>query len=204
MFCQRQWALIHIEEQWEDNFRTVDGTVMHESAHNSAFFEKRKDLIITRGLEVASAHMGIRGVCDVVEFRKNANGISIFGQSDKYDVIPIEYKRGKPKEDDCDIMQLCAQAMCLEEMMCCEIPEGFLYYGETKRRNRIIFSETIREKTISVIEQMHKLYSERHTPKAKRTKSCNACSLKDICLPILMNNKSASEYIKAFIRDIGE
>ena len=204
VFCRRQWALIHIEQQWADNFRTVDGSVMHENAHNNRFNEKRKDIVITRGMAVSSASLGLSGECDIVEFRKNDHGIEVFGKDGKYTVVPVEYKRGEPKEDESDIMQLCAQAMCLEEMLCCEINEGFIFYGDNKRRYKVILDEELRERTRAVILEMHSLYSRKYTPKVKRTKSCNACSMKDICLPVLMKNKSASEYVKKYIESAGE
>ncbi|MGN0595094.1 MAG: CRISPR-associated protein Cas4 [Hominimerdicola sp.] len=203
VFCRRQWALIHIEQQWAENFRTVDGNIMHEKAHNSSFNEKRGDTIITRGMAISSAELGVSGECDVVEFHKSNKGTEIFGYEGRYEVVPIEYKRGEPKENESDVMQLCAQAMCLEEMLCCEINEGFLFYGENKRRHRVLFDGGLRERTKAAITEMHRLYAKKYTPKVKRTKSCNACSLKEICLPVLMKNKSASEYIRKSIEDAG-
>ena len=101
-------------------------------------------------------------------------------------------------------MQLCAQAMCLEHMLFCEINEGFIYYGETKRRFKVIFDDALRKKVISTIDEMHQYYKRRYTPKVKRSKSCNACSLKNICLPVLMKNKSAKNYIKSAINEMEE
>ena len=117
IFCRRQWALIHVEQQWEENYRTVDGKIMHCHAHDGDFFEKRGELLITRGMAVSSAELGISGMCDVVEFRKDENGIKLHGYEGNYNVIPIEYKRGKPKENLSDKLQLTAQALCLEEML---------------------------------------------------------------------------------------
>lgn len=195
VFCRRQWALIHIEQQWAENYRTVDGSIMHRNAHDKEFTEKRGNRIITRGMAVSSSELGINGECDVVEFICSENGTEIFGHEGKYSVVPVEYKRGEPKENESDIMQLCAQAMCLEEMLCCEINEGFMFYGENKRRYKVVFSKELRERTKAVIAEMHMLYARKHTPKVKRSKSCNACSLKDLCLPGLMKNKSARKYV---------
>lgn len=195
-FCRRQWALIHIEQQWDENYRTVDGRIMHQNVHDSSFHEKRGDTIITRAMAVSSSRLGISGECDAVEFKKSSNGISIFGFDGKFDVIPVEYKRGEPKEDESDIMQLMAQALCLEEMLCCNIPFGYMYYGETHHRLKIIFDDELRKRTENAIEEMHKLYNRKSTPKVKRTKACNACSLKNICLPVICGKLSAEEYVR--------
>lgn len=195
-FCRRQWALIHIEQQWEENYRTADGNAMHENAHDGSFHEKRNNKIIVRALPVFSSELGVSGECDIVEFLSDKNGVEIFGQKGKYSVTPIEYKRGKPKEDQSDIMQLCAQAMCLENMLCCKIDKGYIYYGENRKRFPVMFDEQLREQVKTTIEEMHKYYKRQYTPKVKRTKSCNACSLKNICLPVLMKNKSAKDYIE--------
>ena len=168
---------------------------MHERAHDVSNGEKRGDIIISRAMPVHSREMGVSGECDIVEFHKSEQGISIVGRDGLFEVIPIEYKRGEPKKDDIDLLQLTAQAMCLEEMLCCRIPYGYLYYGETRRRKKFVFDEEIRIKTRNIFLEMHKYYDRRYTPKAKRTKSCNACSLKDICLPMLGRHESAADYI---------
>lgn len=195
-FCRRQWALIHIEQQWDENYRTADGRILHRNVHDSGFREKRGDTIITRAMAVSSARLGISGECDAVEFKKEKDGIGIFGEEGKFAVIPVEYKRGEPKEDECDLLQLTAQAMCLEEMLCCEIPFGYLYYGETRHRLKIIIDDNLRRQTEEVIYEMHQLFKRKHTPKVKRTKACNACSLKNICLPAICNKLSASDYVR--------
>lgn len=204
VFCRRQWALIHIEQHWAENFRTADGAVMHKNVHNSSYNETRKDKITVRALRVNSAELGLTGECDVVEFTRYDDGVPLFGREGKYSVMPIEYKRGSPKEDDCDRLQLCAQALCLEEMLCCKINEGCLYYGETKRRTKVVFDEDMRQRVKSITEEMHGYYSRKYTPIVKRTKSCNACSLKDLCLPVIMKNKSAKNYMKKMIAKIDD
>lgn len=194
-FCRRQWALIHIEQQWEENYRTADGNMMHKRVHDETVHEKRGDFIITRGMAVSSPYLGISGECDIVEFRRNEQGVPLYGQEGKYSVIPVEYKRGSPKIDECDRLQLTAQAICLEDMLCCNVLAGYLYYGETKHRIKIDITEELREKTRSICKEMHELFRKGYTPKVKRTKACNACSLKNICLPVLGGKKSASAYI---------
>ena len=195
-FCRRQWALIHIEQQWAENYRTVDGSLMHQNAHDSDFRESRGDLFITRGISVCSATLGVSGQCDVLEYHRGTTGIPIRGKEGLWQPYPVEYKRGSPREDTGDTLQLCGQAMCLEEMLCCDIPEGALYYGEIRRRVPVQFTEELRGQVQELLVQMHDLYRRGHTPKVKPSKSCNACSLKELCLPKLMKNRSVAAYLK--------
>ena len=200
-FCRRQWALIHLEQQWTENYKTMDGNFMHRQAHNGAFHEKRKDIIISRGMPVFSRIMGVSGICDIVEFHADESGTLIRTFGGKYTPLPIEYKRGKPKTDDSDILQVTAQALCLEEMLCCTIPYGYIYYGETKHRAKVEFTDEIRDKVRKIFAEMHKYYAQCYTPKVKISKKCNACSLKDICLPVLNKKKSVSGYIDKIISE---
>ncbi len=134
-FCRRQWALIHIEMQWDDNYLTVDGSLRHEKADDPEFTEKRGGLIVSRAMPVRSDRYGIVGKCDVVEFRADPSGVPIVGREGLWLPTPVEYKRGRSKVIDADRLQLCAEAICLEEMLCCPpIPTAYLYYMETKRR----------------------------------------------------------------------
>lgn len=194
-FCRRQWALIHIEQQWQENLRTVEGQIIHERAHDGNSSEKRKDIIISRGMPVFSKTLGINGVCDIVEFHKSPDGVKLFGREGLYRPSPVEYKRGKPKEGDYDALQLCAQAMCLEEMLLSEIPKGYMFYAQINRRHGIELTNILREKVRSIVDEMHMLYDRRYTPKVKPSKSCKACSLSGICVPKLNKNLSVSKYI---------
>ena len=195
-FCQRQWAMIHIEQQWEENYYTVDGKIMHTNAHEKEFVEKRGNVLITRGLAIHSRELGISGTCDVVEFHKQEQGVFLPQYEANYVPIPVEYKRGKPKEHQADELQLCAQAMCLEEMLVCEIPKGYLYYGETKKRQEVYFSKELREKVIEYFTKMHELFQKQYTPKVKKTKRCQSCSLKNLCLPVIEKTVSVKTYLK--------
>lgn len=200
VFCRRQWALIHIEQQWKENERTIDGKLMHRTAHDENRTEKRGDKIIVRGLRIVSHQLGLSGVCDVVEFNRSETGIHLHGWPDLWDPYPVEYKRGKPKDHDADILQLTAQAMCLEEMMSCTIPEGSLYYGEVRRRQRVGFSDELRMRVTEIASEMHQLYQKGWTPKGKASKKCNACSLKDLCLPKLSRTMDVKEYLKQHLQ----
>lgn len=195
-FCRRQWALIHIEQQWAENFRTVDGALMHENAHDADFRESRGDLLITRGVSIFSPTLGVSGQCDVLEYHRGTTGIPIRDKDGLWQPYPVEYKRGSPREDTGDTLQLCGQAMCLEEMLCCDIPEGALYYGEIRRRVSVPFTEELRCQVRELLAQMHDLYRRGYTPKGKPSKSCNACSLKELCLPKLMKSRSVAAYLE--------
>lgn len=200
-FCPRQWALIHIEQQWEENYFTVMGNIMHENAHDKDFVEKRKNVVITRGMPVFSRIMGVRGDCDVVEFHLDKAGIPLNRYEGTYQPVPVEYKRGKPKEHDADVLQLCAQAVCLEEMLVCQVPKGYLYYGETKRRLEVLFDEELRKKVVDCFEKMHRLFEKNHTPKVKTTKACKACSLSEVCLPKLNKKLSVADYLERSLNE---
>ena len=200
-FCRRQWALIHLEQQWQENLRTVEGGLLHRRAHDEAARERRSDTLILRGLQVVSHQLGLSGQCDVVEFHASPDGIPLHGEEGLWIPFPVEYKRGAPKENPADQLQLCAQALCLEEMLCCSIPEGALFYGETRRRTKVFFTEELRETVRLTAAEMHQMLRRGHTPKVKPTKSCNACSLKELCLPVLMRKKDVAEYLKAAMEE---
>jgi len=185
IFCPRQWALIHIEQLWQENYLTATGRVLHNKAHDGNLFEKRGSLIIFRSVKVSSSQLGISGECDVVEFHQSENGVSLKNYDGLWIPYPVEYKRGKTKLDDCDRLQLCAQAVCLEEMLCYKIEKGALFYGEPRRREEVNFSDELRKKLKVTTEEMHKLFARKYTPKAKTGKFCLNCSLQDLCLPKL-------------------
>ena len=201
-FCRRQWALIHVENQWAENWRTADGEIMHQKAHDAESKERRGNLLITRDMHVFSGTLGISGACDVVEFRRSEAGVPLHGQEGLYQPFPVEYKRGSPRADTSNALQLCAQAMCLEEMLCCEVPEGALYYGEPRRRETVKLTRELRQEVRYCLLEMHALYQKGHTPKVKPTKACNACSLKELCLPKLLRVGSAHDYMKARLEEL--
>jgi CRISPR-associated exonuclease Cas4 len=199
-YCRRQWALIHIEQQWAENERTVDGNLFHQRAHDSEETEKRGNLLITRGLRVRSERLRVTGICDVVEFHKDSNGITLSGYEGRWLPYLVEYKKGQPKEHQADELQLCGQAMCLEEMLLCEIPRGSLFYGETRRRVQVDFTPELRKQAEDMLTEMHDLWKKGYTPKVKAQKGCNACSLKEICIPKLGKTKSVTAYIEDRLR----
>ena len=203
IFCRRQWALIHVEQQWEENYFTVDGELKHERTDDRQIHEKRKNVITVRAMPVKSQILGITGKCDVVEFIKSEDQKAIYipRYNGNYTITPIEYKRGKPKEDNSDILQLLAQAYCLEEMLVTQIEKGYLFYFETRRREEIYFSQEIRQQLLEIVEEMHSYMDRGYTPKVRTDKKCKTCSLKDICLPELNKNKKVSQYIREWVSE---
>jgi len=204
-FCERQWALIHIEQQWAENVRTVEGRHLHERSDNPFADETRGNLVIARAVPLVSRRLGLYGIADVVEFRlteenNDYNGVTLPGRESLWCPKPVEYKRGKPKTDDRDKVQLCAQAMCLEEMLNVEIEAGDLFYGQTRRRFHVAFDNALRSRVEELSANMHKAFDKGITPPPSPTARCKLCSLTDICMPALKRkSKSVKDYIKDFV-----
>ncbi|WP_067843778.1 CRISPR-associated protein Cas4 [Amphibacillus sediminis] len=195
-FCKRQWALIHIEQQWEENVRTIEGQHLHKKADQPFIKEKRGNKLTVRAMPIQSHELQINGVCDVVEFVESPTGIELSGIDGTYQVFPVEYKRGKPKKGDEDVSQLVAQAMCLEEMLVCNIDKGYLFYNEIKHRVEVTITDALKDKVKEMAKEMHQYYDKRYTPKVKTGPFCQNCSLQHICLPKLMHKRSVKSYIE--------
>ena len=200
-FCPRRLALVHIEQQWQDNALTVSGHLIHERVHDENFTESRGSVLLSRGMPVRSQLLRITGECDLVELRHDENGIAIYGRSGTWRVFPVEYKHGQPDERGADEMQLCAQALCLEEMLVTDIPDGAIYYGKIRRRVPVAFTAELRRMTAEAIAEMHRLFARGHTPKAKWTKACKSCSLVEVCQPLLAKRMSASAYVRQMLEE---
>lgn len=188
VFCKRQCALIHIEQMWFENFLTAEGRIIHENVHKE-HVENLDCIKIVRGMALHSFELGLSGKADVVELHKTKN----YG---KWKPFPIEYKRGKPKMDDSDKVQLCAQALCLEEMMKVEINDGALFYGKTRHRLNVIFDDLLRQKTKETAIKLHIFIDEGKTSLPVYSSKCKSCSFIDECLPKAMSRKtSIQEYL---------
>jgi CRISPR-associated exonuclease Cas4 len=202
LFCRRQWALIHVERQWQENALTVEGRIMHQRADDPFFTEVRKGVILTRSVPIASYRLGLSGVCDVVEFTRANEGVQLKGREGFYLPAPVEYKRGKPKREPSDEAQLCAQAMCLEEMLSVDIPQGYLYYGQTRHRAPVALTPELRVLVRAMAEEMHAYFARGYTPRVKPFKGCRSCSLADVCLPVLQEKViPASKYIERQLQE---
>jgi CRISPR-associated exonuclease Cas4 len=188
IFCERQCALIHIEQAWSENRLTAEGRIMHEHVHGE-HAECRANVRIVRGMLLHSFELGLSGKADVVEFHKT--------EGDKtWTPFPVEYKRGKPKADDSDKVQLCAQALCLEEMMGAKITGGAVFYGRTRRRLDVAFDNDLRRKTEETAKQLHGFIEAGKTPLPDYTPKCKSCSFFDECLPKTIGRRiSVQEYL---------
>ena len=193
--------MIHIEQQWAENEYTVIGELMHKKAHDPYITEKRKDMIIARALPVSSRSMGVSGECDIVEFHKCEDGIYLNGHRGTYSIYPVEYKKGKPKHSEEDILQLAAQAMCLEEMFSTEIAEGAIFYGEIRRRETVMITENLRTEVRQIFQEMHQYFNRRYTPKVKVSKACSSCSLKELCMPKLARSGTVKHYLDQMLEE---
>ena len=180
LFCPRQCALIHIEQQWVENRLTAEGRVLHERVH-TASRQSRRDMRVEFDLPLRSLQLGLTGRADVVEFHRQTDGSWL--------PFPVEYKRGRPKKDNSDKVQLCAQALCLEEMLQVGIPRGALYYGQKHRRQEVVFDEELRQITTTSARELHDLISSGETPSPVYAKRCESCSFVHLCLPKAMGKK---------------
>lgn len=188
LFCPRQCALIHIEGLWAENRLTVEGRHLHEKAHDGPG-EIRSGVRVARGLSLRSFRLGLVGKADVVEFHPSAGG-------DEGRAFPIEYKRGRPKKHEADRVQLCAQALCLEEMLGARVSDGAIFYGQTRRRLDVAFDSRLRRLTEQTAERLHALIASGRTPSAMREPKCANCSLLEVCLPDAMaQSRSATRYL---------
>jgi CRISPR-associated exonuclease Cas4 len=185
VFCPRQCALIHVEDVWHENVFTVRGDILHEKVDTDTY-ETRGTKRTVRGLRIHSFRLGIVGRCDVVEFRESKNG---------EEAMPVEFKSGKPKDDLSDKVQLCAQALCLEEMLNVKISRGAFFYAKTRRRDIVEIDESLRSQTEAIIASAREIVSTKKIPAAEYGTKCRNCSLYDICQPKAMNNKKLEKYI---------
>lgn len=196
LFCKRQWALIHIENLWEENIYTSEGEILHSKADKPFIKEKRKNKIISRAMPISSKTLGLSGILDVIEFEKSEDGISIKGKNGNWKATIIEYKRGKKKKYSYDDCQLMAEAICLEEELGINLEYGYIYYGKTDTREKIIFDNKLRELTIDTAKYMHQYYDKKIIPKAEFYRKCKLCSLYEVCNPRLTKKpKSIDNYL---------
>lgn len=198
-FCRRRWALVHLEQQWSENVLTLEGHYMHERVHDDNFTELRGSVLLSRGMPIRSETLKITGECDMVELHRDENGVSIQGREGKWRIYPVEYKHGRPDERGADELQLCAQAMCLEEMFHTTIPEGAIFYTSSHRRLSVELTEALRQKVCKTAEILRSIRDGYLIPKAEYSAKCKKCSLSDICMPKVQS--SAKHYCEQMRRE---
>jgi CRISPR-associated exonuclease Cas4 len=192
-YCPRQCALIHIEQAWSENVFTAEGRLMHDKADSNKH-ESRGNVRIDYSVPLRSLRLGLVGKADVVEFHRQDDGTWL--------PFPVEYKRGKPKADNCDRVQLCAQAICLEEMLNIEITAGALFYGQTRRREDVVFDMALRQAMEDTAKKVYELMKSGITPKAEYSKKCDRCSLLELCMPKTCGKKkSVSKYLQSVMEE---
>ncbi len=198
LFCERRAALIHIEQAWAENLFTAEGRIMHERVHRAGQ-ESKGDVRIEYGMPLRSLRLGLIGKADVVEFHRKP--VSQKAGVVEWMPFPVEYKRGKSKRDNSDKVQLCAQAICLEEMLDVEIPGGALFYGKTRRRQDVVFDSVLRRETEDAAKRFHELVESEVTPKPVYSKKCDNCSMYDLCMPKTVEKaRSINNYLKDAVR----
>lgn len=195
LFCERQCALIHIEQVWTENLFTAEGRIMHERVDSGEHLS-RNGVRVETALALRSLRLGLSGKADVVEFHREDKG--------GWRPYPVEYKRGKPKSANWDQVQLCAQALCLEEMLHCQVPEGALFYGKPRRRQVVCFDDKLRGETEETASRLHQLVRSGVTPPARYEKKCDSCSLVQLCLPkVAAKGKSVRRYLARMLMEVG-
>jgi len=178
-FCPRQWGLIHLEQAWAENRLTMEGRILHQRTDLPGQ-QRRYNVRTVRGMQLEHRRLRLTGTADIVEFRPAP--------------FPVEYKRGKRKPNDCDLVQLCAQALCLEEMLQQPVPTGAIFYGEPRRRLDVVFTPELRQRTEGLALKMHRLYEARITPMAQPGPHCCNCSLVHVCLPTVTDRRAIAEH----------
>ncbi len=199
MFCPRQWALIHIDQQWADNKLTAEGQILHKNVDDPFYRQKNGGSIILRSIHIASKKLGLYGITDAVELIPSDNpedAITHNRYEGFWKLYPVEYKRGRPKNDETDEVQLAAQAICLEEMYGVKISYGALYYNALKHRTEVAVTEKLRNLTLECANRMHSIFRSGIIPRARKRHCCANCSIADICMPEISDCIGVDTYLK--------
>ena len=200
-FCERRWVLVHMEMEWNENALTIEGKHMHEFIHEQGT-NISSGMRMTRGLHLRSLILGLYGVADLVEFHDQDEGTQLPGLTGCWVPYPVEYKRGRKRYDSADEVQLCAQALCLEEMLGVTVPKGAVYYGQPRRRMEIDISQDLREEVERLCSRARELYISGHSPHPRFGKHCSNCSLENICMPGIINGDKSSKYVAKLLKEM--
>jgi CRISPR-associated exonuclease Cas4 len=201
MFCARQWALIHIEQAWDDNRLTAEGSMLHSNVDNPFYRQLNNGVVTIRGLRIASRELGLYGVIDAMELLpeedNEAKAFTHPNYPGRWRPNIVEYKHGKPKRNECDEVQLAAQAMCIEEMYGLKVKEASLFYFETRHREVVAIDDSLRALTSDLSKSMHEIFINKTLPPPHKVPHCRNCSLVDICQPELERCSSVRSYLKS-------
>jgi len=201
-FCPRQWALIHIEQQWADNLLTAEGHILHKRVDDPFYRQKCGDYVSLRSVNVASHQLGLYGITDVVELHPTKDAYNSI-KHPKYPGLwvpyPVEYKHGRPKKNEVDEVQLAAQVMCLEEQYGISITQGAFFYAEIRQRVEVLIDDNLRTIVRECAKKMHEVFFSGQLPPVKRGKYCDKCSLNDICLPQMADCTKVSYYLNKYL-----
>lgn len=188
-YCKRRFALMFIDGDWGSNYKIAEGDIFHEKVNDPFFNEKRKDLYISRSVPVFSEHLNLYGIADIVEFLQDDNGVDIGTRPGLWRINPVEYKNGKPEKSGADNIQLCAQAMCLEEMFCTKVTSGDIYYGKLRKRVSVPLTDELKQKTANLVKEANMLLEAAEIPPKPENQSCSLCSLADVCVPSIFDQR---------------
>jgi CRISPR-associated exonuclease Cas4 len=201
VFCERQWALIHMEMEWDENVLTVEGKQLHEYVHEQGT-NVRSGVRMVRGLRLRSLTLGLYGVADLVEFHPHDEGALLHGFPGRWLPYPVEYKRGRKRYDIADEVQLCAQALCLEEMLNIAVTKGAIFYGQPRRRSEIDLTAGLREEVTRLCTRARELYDSRKLPPPRVGRHCSNCSLENVCMPNLAAKDTSVKYVSNLLKEL--
>jgi CRISPR-associated exonuclease Cas4 len=202
-FCERQWALMYMEDEWSENVLTIEGKQLHEFVHGQGS-ENRAGVRMVRGLRLRSLEFGLYGVADMVEFHPCDDGAKITGYNGLWKPYPVEYKRGRKRYEHANEMQLCAQAICLEEMFGVRVPAGAVYYGQPRRRGEVEISDSLRAELLSACARMRALYAQKDYPRPNIGAHCRNCSLCEECMPSVISGDRSGDYVNEIFNSLSK
>ena len=191
-YCKRRFALMFIDDQWGSNYKIIEGNITHEKVDDPFFNEKRKDIYCSRSVPIFSDRLNLYGIIDIIEFIRDNNGVNIGTKDGMWRINPIEYKNGRPEKSGADNLQLCAAAICLEEMFSTEIIAGEIYYGKLRKRVKIDFDAALKEQVEITVGKINELLHCDYIPPKPENQNCSLCSLSDICMPSIFDKSDTN------------
>ncbi|WP_294468853.1 CRISPR-associated protein Cas4 [uncultured Anaerofustis sp.] len=201
-YCPHRFSLMYLDNVWSENYKIVEGNITHRKVDNPFIKEKRKDTFYSRSVPVYSDELDLYGIVDIIEFTKSEDdsAVKVKGKRGKWKINPIEYKNGKKEKSNADALQLCAQAICLEEMFDTKIEFGEIFYNKIKRRFKVEFDNKLRSEVLNIIGLINENISKNEIIPIREEQNCNLCSIRDNCLPFAYRNKNSKEKLIELIK----